>query len=74
MTFDILHNALVTAERAVKIMKQREKNKQEDEMVEALERINISGQVPPDGNVRNSFQHLNEKDTCNLITYFIAYF
>ena len=27
MTFDILHYALMTAERAVKIMKQQEKNK-----------------------------------------------
>ena len=74
MTFKILHNALVTAERAVKIIKQREKNKQEDEMAEALERINISGQVPLDGKVRNSFEHLNVKGTCKLITYFMVCF
>ena len=48
MAFDILHYALMTAERAVKIMKQKEKNKQEDEMMKALEGVTISGQVPPD--------------------------
>ena len=58
MTFDILHYVLMTAERAVKIMKQKEKNKQEDEMMKALEGVNISGQVAPDsadGNLRNFF-------------------
>ena len=30
MTFDILHYALLTAERAVKIMKQQQSNKEED--------------------------------------------
>ena len=48
MTFDILHYALMTAERAVKIMKQQEKNKKEDEMMKALEGVTISGQVSPD--------------------------
>ena len=48
MTFDILHYALMTAERAVKIMKQQEKNKKEDEMMKALEGVTISGQVAPD--------------------------
>ena len=48
MTFDILHYALMTAERAVKIMKQKEKNKREDEMMKALEGVTISGQVAPD--------------------------
>ena len=48
MTFDILHYALMTAERAVKIMKQQEKNKKEDEMIKALEGVTISGQVAPD--------------------------
>ncbi len=48
MAFDILHYALMTAERAVKIMKQKEKNKKEDEMMKALEAINDSGQGPPD--------------------------
>ena len=48
MTFDILHYALMTAEQAVKIMKQQEKNKREDEMMKALERVTISGQVAPD--------------------------
>ena len=48
MTFDILHYALLTAERAVKIMKQQQKNKEEDEMVRALEGTSVSGHVPPD--------------------------
>ena len=48
MTFDILHYALMTAERAVKIMKQKEKNKREDEMMKALEGVTVSGQVAPD--------------------------
>ena len=48
MTFDILHIALMTAERAVKIMKQKEKNKREDEMMKALEGVTINGQVAPD--------------------------
>ena len=48
MAFDILHYALMTAERAVKIMKQKEKNKQEDEMMEALKGVSVSGQVAPD--------------------------
>ena len=48
MTFDILHYALLTAERAVKIMKQQQKNKEEDEMMHALEGTSISGHVPPD--------------------------
>ena len=48
MTFDILHYALMTAERAVKIMKQKEKNKREDEMMKALEGVNNGGQVAPD--------------------------
>ena len=47
-TFDILHYALLTAERAVKIMKQQQKNKEEDEMISALEGTSISGHVPPD--------------------------
>ena len=55
MAFDILHYALMTAERAVKIMKQKEKNKQEDEMMKALDGVTVSGQVAPDsadGNLR----------------------
>ena len=48
MTFDILHYALLTAERAVKIMKQQQKNKEEDDMMLALEGTSISGHVPPD--------------------------
>lgn len=48
MTFDILHYTLMTAERAVKIMKQKEKNKREDEMMKALEGVTVSGQVAPD--------------------------
>ena len=55
MAFDILHYALMTAERAVKIMKQKEKNKQEDEMLKALDGVTVSGQVAPDsadGNLR----------------------
>ena len=53
MIFDILHYALLTAERAVKIMKQQQKNKEEDEIMRALEGTSISGHVPPgsaDGN------------------------
>ena len=48
MTFDILHYALLTAERAVKIMKQKQRNKEEDEMMRALEGPSVSGQVSPD--------------------------
>ncbi|KAJ7392868.1 hypothetical protein OS493_010529 [Desmophyllum pertusum] len=48
MVFDIVHYALMTAERAVKIMKQKEKNRQEDEMMRALDGVSISGQVAPD--------------------------
>ena len=48
MTFDILHNVLVAAERAVKIMKQKEKNKQEDELMKALEGLKTSENVVPD--------------------------
>ena len=48
MTFDILHYALLTAERAVKIMKQKQRNEEEDEMMRALEGTNVSGQVAPD--------------------------
>ena len=38
MTFYILHYALLTAERAVKVMKQQQSNKEEDarEMMRAL--------------------------------------
>ena len=45
-TFDILHYALLTAERAVMFMKQQQK--EEDEMMHALEGTSISGHVPPD--------------------------
>ena len=48
MTFDIIHYALLTAERAVKIMKQKQKNEEEDEMMRALEGTSVSGQVSPD--------------------------
>ena len=48
MTFDILHYALLTAERAVKIMKQKQRNEEEDEMMRALEGTNVSGHVAPD--------------------------
>ena len=55
MVFDILHYALTTAERAVKIMKQKEKNKQDDEMIKALEGVTVSGQVAPDSPDGNLF-------------------
>ena len=55
MTFDILHYALMTAERAVKIMKQKEKNKQEDEMMKALEGVTFSEQVAPDSKDGNLY-------------------
>lgn len=55
MAFDILHYALMTAERAVKIMKQKEKNKQEDEMMKALEGVTFSGQVAPDSKDGNLY-------------------
>ena len=48
MVFDIVHYALMTAERAVKTMKQKEKNRQEDETMRALEGVSIGGQVAPD--------------------------
>ena len=46
--FDILNCALMNAERAVKIMKQKEKDKQEGEMMKALEGVTVSGEVAPD--------------------------
>ena len=46
--FDILNCALMNAEKAVKIMKQKEKDKQEGEMMKALEGVTVSGQVAPD--------------------------
>ena len=55
MTFHILHYALLTAERAVKIMKQKQRNKEEDEMMRALEGTNVSGQVAPDSADGNRF-------------------
>ena len=48
MTFDILHYALITAERAVKQMKIRERNKREDDMMRARRGMSVSGQVAPD--------------------------
>ena len=48
MTFDILHYALLTAKRAVKIMKQKIKNDEEDEMMRLLEGTSVSRQVGPD--------------------------
>ena len=53
MTFDILHYALITAERAVKQMKHRERKERDDKM-RALRGMSVSGQVAPDspdGNV-----------------------
>ena len=46
--FDILHYALLTAETAVKIMKQKQRNEEKDEKMRALEGISISGQVALD--------------------------
>ncbi|XP_068685963.1 uncharacterized protein [Montipora foliosa] len=48
MTFDILHFALLSAERAVKIMKQKLKNEEEDRMTRALEGVSVKEQVEPD--------------------------
>ena len=48
MTFDILHYALLTAKRAMKIMKQNIKNDEEDEMMRLLEGTSVSRQVGPD--------------------------
>ena len=45
MIFDILHCALLTAERDVKIMKQRQRREEEDEMMRTPEGINVSRQV-----------------------------
>ena len=58
MAFDILHYALMTAERAVKIMKQKEKNRKEDEMMKALGGVTVSGQVAPDSADGKSFLRL----------------
>ena len=59
MTFDILHYALLTAERAVKIMKQQQHNKEEDarEMMRALEGTSVSEQIAPDSAEGNWFAH-----------------
>ena len=48
MTCDILHYALITAERAVKEMKQQERKKREDDMMKALKGITVRGHVAPD--------------------------
>ncbi|XP_068732112.1 inner centromere protein A-like [Montipora capricornis] len=48
MTFDILHFALLSAERAVKIMKQKLKNEEEDRMMRALDGVSVKEQVAPD--------------------------
>lgn len=48
MAFDILHYALLSAERAVKLMKQKLKNEEEDEIMRQLEKHSMSGQVAPD--------------------------
>lgn len=47
MALDILDCALMNAERAVQIMKEKEKYKQEGEMIKALEGVTVSGQVSP---------------------------
>ena len=46
--FDILHYTLVTAERAVRQMKNQERNKREDEMMKALKCMSVGRQVAPD--------------------------
>ena len=46
--FDILDCALINAERAVKIMKQKEKDKQEGKMMKTSKGVTVSGQVAPD--------------------------
>ena len=43
--FDILHFALVTAERYVKIAKQQQRNKEEDDLAEAMQSTHVGG--PP---------------------------
>ena len=48
MIFDILHYALITAERAVKQMKHQERNKRVDDMMKALRGMSVSGLVAPD--------------------------
>ena len=45
MIFDILHCALLTAERDVKIMKQRQRNEEQDEMMRVPKGINVSRKV-----------------------------
>ena len=59
MTFDILRYALLTAERAVKIMKQQQRNKEEDarEMMRALEGTSVSEQIAPDSAEGNWLAH-----------------
>ena len=48
MIFDILHFAVMTAERAVKLMKQQEKNRKEDAIMQSQNRCAVGRQVPPD--------------------------
>ena len=57
MTFEILHYAMLTAESAMKIMKQKQRNEEEDEMMRALEGTNVSGQVAPDSAEGNWFAY-----------------
>ncbi|KAJ7326032.1 hypothetical protein OS493_028755 [Desmophyllum pertusum] len=70
MVFDIMDSALMSAERAVKIMKQKEKNRQEDEMMRALDGVSISGQVAPGSSGRIIARDLTETDVNqrNIVT------
>ena len=47
MVFDILHHALKNAERAVMIMKLKEKNNQVDEMMKTMKEVTAIEQVAP---------------------------
>lgn len=70
MTFDILHYALITAERAVKQMKHRERNKREDEMMKALQSVTVSGHVAPDASVEVFLRFLQQEygwSTTNIV-------
>ena len=75
--FDILNCALMNAERAVKIMKKKEKDKQEGEMMKALEGVIVSGQVAPDSADGNfsvcvfSLIIIENNGLCTPTSYFI---
>ncbi|KAK3740559.1 hypothetical protein QZH41_014949 [Actinostola sp. cb2023] len=61
--FDILHFAILTAERYVKIAKQQKRNREEDEMQKALENTSIGSpsRIDPNASIEPFFNVLQCK-------------